>query len=173
MTHTKAFQTERLTIRPTNSEDAAFIYELLNSPKWKRNIGDRNIETLEDAREYINTKSTPQHLRLGYGNYTVIRKEDGRKIGTCGLYDRPGVEGIDIGFAFLPDYEKMGYAFESASKVKQAAIELFGLKKLSAITIAENVPSQRLLEKLGLRFIKTMRIPNDDEELLYYELIID
>lgn len=46
---------------------------------------------------------------------TVIRKLDNVKIGTCGLYDREGIDGVDIGFAFLPEYEKKGFAFENAN----------------------------------------------------------
>ncbi|MEZ5008622.1 MAG: GNAT family N-acetyltransferase [Chitinophagales bacterium] len=101
----KTFETERLIIRPTNESDAAFLMELLNTPKWIQNIGNRNINNLEDAKVYIQTKCTPQFERLGYGNYTVVRKSDQVKLGTCGLYDREGLEGIDIGFAFLPQYE--------------------------------------------------------------------
>ncbi|HAH25695.1 MAG TPA: GNAT family N-acetyltransferase, partial [Prolixibacteraceae bacterium] len=63
--------------------------------------------------------------RLGYGNFTVTRKSDRVKIGICGLFDREGLEGIDIGFAFLPEYERKGYAFESADKLKDKAFDEF------------------------------------------------
>jgi RimJ/RimL family protein N-acetyltransferase len=115
----------------------------------------------------------PQFKKLGYSNYTVIRKEDKVKIGTCGLYNRDGIDGVDVGFAFLPHYEKKGYAFECTSKLLQVAIADFKIKKISAITIKENIASQKLLEKLGLEFKKVVKIPNDDEELLLYELNIE
>lgn len=94
------FETERLLLKATSKEDASFILELLNTPKWIKNIGDRNVKSLEAAQNYILERMTPQFERLGYSNYTVIRKADGAKMGTCGLYDREGLEGIDIGFAF-------------------------------------------------------------------------
>ena len=108
--------------------------------------------------------------RLGYANYTVIRKVDGVKMGSCGLYDREGLEGVDIGFAFLPDYEGQGYAFESASKIKDLAFNNFGLHQLNAITMPANTASRRLLEKLGFTSIKTVKLPNDPEDLLLYRL---
>ena len=111
----------------------------------------------------------PQLEKLGFSNYTVIRKSDNIKLGCCGLYDREGIDGFDIGFAFLPAYEKMGYAYESASKLKQIAITQFKIKKISAITISENKSSQKLLEKLDFDFIKVITIPNDDEKLMLYE----
>ena len=166
----KIFETERLILKPTSEEDAEFIFELLNTPKWIKYIGDRNIKTVENARDYIKTKMLPQLKRLGYSNYTLIRKEDHCKIGTCGLYDRDGLEGIDIGFAFLPKYERKGYAFESANKLKNIAFNEFGLTEIKAITVKDNISSQKLLEKLGLKRNETVQLPNDDVELLLYEI---
>jgi RimJ/RimL family protein N-acetyltransferase len=164
------FETERLLLRAMLTEDADFLLELLNSPKWIQYIGDRNVKTLEEAAEYIRSRMYPQLERLGFSNYMVIRKSDGKKMGSCGLYDREGLEGIDIGFAFLPEYEGFGYAFEAASTLKNAAFELFGLKSISAITTKDNFSSQKLLEKLGLVLMGTAIIEGDEEELLLYGL---
>jgi [ribosomal protein S5]-alanine N-acetyltransferase len=166
--HFKSFETERLIIRPTNISDAPFIFELLNTPKWIKNIGNRNINSVDDAKNYINNKMIPQLERLGYANNTVIRKSDNVKLGTCGLYNREELEGVDIGFAFLPQYEKMGYAFESASKLKEIAKSEFGISELSAITIKENIDSQNLIIKLGLTFEKMINLPNDPEDLMLF-----
>ena len=53
MNQYKKFETERLILKPTSEEDAEFIFELFNTPKWIKYIGDRNIKTLEDAKNYI------------------------------------------------------------------------------------------------------------------------
>jgi RimJ/RimL family protein N-acetyltransferase len=172
MTVYKIAETERLTLRPTLEEDAEFIFELLNTPKWLKYIGDRNVKSVESAKEYIQIKMLPQLHRLGYGNFTVVRKSDQIKIGICGLFDREGLEGIDIGFAFLPEYEKKGYAFESVNKLKLMAFDEFGLKVINAITSKENFSSQQLLEKLGLELKGTTQLPNDDEEILLYQITI-
>ncbi len=165
----KSFETERLIIKPTNEDDSLFIYELLNTPKWITNIGDRNVNSIEDAANYIKKKMTPQLEKLGFSNYTVIRKSDGVKLGTCGLYDRDGLDGIDIGFAFLPQFEKKGYAFESANKILEVAISDFKIVEISAITTKENIASQKLLNKIGLKFERIIKIPNDNAELLLYK----
>ncbi|WP_266202238.1 GNAT family N-acetyltransferase [Pontibacter kalidii] len=166
----QTFETERLSLRPTSYKDAPFIFELLNTPGWLKYIGDRNVRSVKAAEEYIRSRIMPQFEKLGYGNYTVIRKSDGAKVGNCGLYDREGLDGIDIGFAFLPEYEKNGYAFEAASKLKEVATTYFGLRQLNAITTKDNVPSQRLLEKLGLKYSQVVKLPHDDVELLLYQL---
>ncbi|BBE19751.1 acetyltransferase, GNAT family [Aquipluma nitroreducens] len=170
MTEYKTFETERLIIKPTFEEDAEFIFELLNSPNWLKYIGNRNVTSIESAREYIKLKMLPQFERLGFGNYTVIRKSDQAKMGVCGFYDRDGLDGLDIGFAFLQKYEGKGYGFESANKLKQVAFTEFGITEIVAITTQDNTASQKLLEKLGLTLIGTTKIPNDNEELLLYKI---
>lgn len=157
----KAFQTERLLIKPTSLEDAEFLLTLLNTPSWLQFIGDRYVKTLEDAKGYIRNRILPQFQELGYSNYTIMRKEDGTKVGTVGLYDREGVEGIDIGFALLPEYEGKGYA-------QEAAFTTFELLRLSAITTKNNEKSKKLLERLGFQSIGLIDLKNDGEALLLY-----
>lgn len=169
MSH-KSFQTERLLLRPTSVDDDAFILALMNTPKWYQFIGDRKIHSISAARAYIEEKMLPQLEKLGYANYTVVRKEDEQKMGTCGLYSREGSEDIDIGFAFLTRFEGFGYAYEAANRIKQAAFEEFGLKALKAFTTEANKSSQRLLEKLGMKSIGLTRFPNDNADLIIYHV---
>ncbi len=166
----QSFETDRLLIEPLTKADAPHLLALMNTPKWIKNIGDRNVHTVADAEAYIEEKITPQFERLGFGNYKVTRKSDGQFLGNCGLYDRPGLEGVDIGFAFLPAFEKKGYAFESAEKLRDEGFGQFGIKTISAITIPSNIASQKLIEKLGLTFVKMVNLPNDDEELMFYQI---
>lgn len=167
------FDTERLRLIPTSIDDADFLLVLLNSPKWLKYIGDRKVETIEDAITYIQNRMNPQLERLGFGNYTVSLKSNNQKIGICGLYDRKGLEGLDIGFAFLPEFEKKGYAFESAYKLLEVAVEKFKIKEISAITTEDNSESQKLLVKLGLQFEKKFFLEGDSEELMLFKLRIN
>ena len=166
----KSYETERLLLRPTTEEDTTFIFELINSPKWIQYIGDRKVYSLDAAAKYIQDRMLPQLERLGFGNYTVIRKSDGAKMGSCGIYDREGLEGVDIGFSFLEKYEKKGYAYESASKIMELAFSDFKLTQINAITTKNNLSSQKLIHKLGLKYLKKIRLPDDPEELLLYQL---
>ncbi|MDT0557917.1 GNAT family N-acetyltransferase [Ichthyenterobacterium sp. W332] len=166
----KTFETERLRLRPTNVNDAPFILELLNTPKFIKYIADRNVRTIADAKTYIEERMLPQLKRLGYANYTVIRKSDDTKLGTCGLYSREEMEGIDIGFSFLPQHEKQGYAFEAARCILDAAFNEFNIDEISAITTEENLSSQRLIKKLGLNYKDIVHLANDTEDLWRYQL---
>lgn len=166
----KTYETERLIIKLVDIDDAELLLKLLNTEKWLKNIGDRNVHNLEDAQKYVREKNLPQIERLGFGNSIVILKSNDEKIGTVGLYDREGIDGVDIGFAFFEEYEGKGYAYESAKKIMDVGINEFGIKKVSAITLPENFSSIKLIEKLGLKFKEVVRIPNDNEDLNLYEL---
>ena len=136
--------TDRLFLKPVEVEDADLIFKLYNQPRFVRFIGQKYINSLEDAKEYILTRFRPQIDRLGYGNYVIIRKEDGEKLGTVGIFEREGLEIQDIGFALLPEFEKQGYCFEAANHLFENAGPKFGIKKLSAITAMENFSSQKV-----------------------------
>lgn len=165
----KLYETERLLIRPMSVEDADIIFELYNMPSFIKYIGDRHIRSLSDAENYIKSKFLPQFEKSGFGNYLIILKEGNRKIGGVGIFEREGLDVADIGFSVLQEFEGKGYMFEAAQKIKSVGMDEFGLKKISAITTKDNFSSQKLIEKLGLKFRKLVTIPNDSEELMYYE----
>lgn len=165
----ESFETERLTLKPALQEDAAFFLQLYNMPKFIQFIGDRNLRTIEDAERYIENRFRPQFDKLGFGNYVAILKEDQQKIGAVGIFEREGLDVLDIGFSFLPEFEGKGYAYESASYLKEIIGQKFGLQRISAITTKDNFSSQKLIEKLGLKFRKFVILPEETEELLYYE----
>lgn len=163
------FETERLIIRPTIETDAAFILALMTSPKWLKYIGDRGVYTLEEAENYIKQRMLPQLDRLGFSNFTMIRKSDGAKVGVCGLYDRPNLEGIDLGYSLLEAYEGQGYASEGAQCLCDAAIKIFNIKDLRAITLPYHEASKKILFKLGFSVVGPIHLSDDAEELLLFE----
>ena len=104
---------------------------------------------------------------MGYSSYTLIKKSNGNKIGICGLYNRVGVDGIDIGFSILPHFERSGYAYESSSRLIKGAFEELEIK---AITNKDNISSKNLLKKLGFKLIGKTILPHEKEELLFFEI---
>ena len=164
-----SYETDRLILKPAEVQDADFFLELYNMPSFIQYIGDRNLRTKEDAENYIKSRFIPQIEKLGFGNNVVILKEDHTKIGAVGIFEREGLDVLDIGFSFLEKYEGKGYAYESANKLKEVAATDFGVHKISAITTKDNFSSQKLIERLGLKFQKMVTIPEDVVELMYYE----
>ncbi|MCI3938747.1 GNAT family N-acetyltransferase [Chryseobacterium aahli] len=163
------YETERLIIRPMSLDDADLILELYNMPNFIKFIGDRNINSLADAENYIKAKFLPQFEKLGFGNYLIELKDGNIKIGGVGIFERQGLDIVDIGFSVLERFEGKGYMFEAAQKIKSIGMDDFGLNKISAITSKDNFSSQKLIKRLGLKFQKYVTLPNEDEELMYYE----
>ncbi|WP_223598220.1 GNAT family N-acetyltransferase [Chryseobacterium sp. GVT01B] len=163
------YETERLILRPMSREDRDFVFELYNRPKFIQHIGNRNVNSIEDAENYILNRFAPQIERLGFGNYLLVTKDGNEKVGAVGIFEREGLDIVDIGYSLLEEFEGKGYAFEAAQKVKSIGMDDFGLTKISAIISKDNVPSQKLIEKLGLRFKKYVTLPGETEELNYYE----
>ena len=161
----KVIETERLTLRHLSTEDAEFILALLNDPSFLRFIGDKGVRTLDDARKYITSGPMEMYARLGFGLYLVELKDEGIPIGLCGLIKRDGLDDVDIGFAFLPEFRAKGYACEAAEATMDYGKDVLGLRRIVAITSPDNEASGRLLEKLGLRFERMIRLREGDEEL--------
>ena len=163
-------KTARLRLTPMALKDAPFVLELLNTKEWVENIGQRNVHSISDAEQYIQKKMILHYEKNGYGNYLMTRAEDGAKIGCVSLYNREDVEGVDIGFAMLPQYCRKGYAYEGSKAIMNLGKSEFGLTSVCAFTSKGNIASQKLIERLGLKFERTILFGEEKEELLYYNL---
>lgn len=161
----QTLETERLLLRPLTNDDAEFILELLNDPSFIQNIGDRKVRSIDGAKAYITNGAVASYAKNGFGLYLVTLKETGESMGICGLIKRETLDDVDIGYAFLPRFWSKGYAVESALVMKQFAREKVGLKRMVAITDPQNAGSIRVLEKIGMKFEKMVRLANDDIEL--------
>ena len=158
-------ETDRLLLRQLTTDDSEFILELLNDPSFIRNIGDRNVRTIDEAGAYIMKGPVASYAKNGFGLYLVLLKETNESIGMCGLIKRDGLEDVDIGYALLPRFWSKGYAVEAAQATKMYAKDEVGLKRIVAIVDPANQGSIRVLEKIGLRYEKMVRLAADDIEL--------
>jgi RimJ/RimL family protein N-acetyltransferase len=162
---TNILETERLVLREITVDDAEFIADLLNQPSYLKYIGDKGVRTAADAAGFIESLVRKAYRDHGYGHYIVRLKDDPTPMGTCGYVVRESLPGPDIGFAFLPQFEKKGYAYESASAVLNYGRNTLGFGRVLAITTPDNESSGRLLGKLGFVYEKMVRTTPDGEPL--------
>lgn len=160
-----ALETGRLLLQRLTLDDAPFILRLVNEPSWLRFIGDRGVHSLEDARRYLADGPIRSYQSNGFGLYRIEAREGGASLGICGLLRREALDGVDIGFALLPEHCGSGIATEAARAVLGEARAL-GLPRLLAITVPENAASIRVLRKLGMEFERTVRLPPGSGEPL-------
>jgi RimJ/RimL family protein N-acetyltransferase len=153
-------ETPRLRLRHLTPHDAGFMLELLNEPEFIRNIGDREIRTLEEARRYIGSSTVTGYEKFGFGLYLVELRENATPIGVCGLLKRDYLDDVDVGFALRESFHNQGYAFEAAGAVMRYGQEVLGLGRIVAITSPDNHASIKLLRRLGLEFERNIRVPD-------------
>jgi|SRR3954471_15324084 ribosomal-protein-alanine N-acetyltransferase len=161
---TSAMKTERLILTELSLTDADFIFELLNTPSWIRFIGNKNIATKKEAEAYIRKiQQTPA------SNYWVVRlQETTIPIGVVTFMKRDYLEDHDIGFAFLDQFGKRGYAYEASKRLLDEVKPHH--KKIGGTVLQDNTNSIQLLKKLGLEFEKEILINN--EPVLLYSILI-
>ena len=163
-------ETERLILRPFTVDDAEFILTLLNEPSFLRYIGDKKVRDLEGAREYILNGPVASYERHGFGLGLVELKESNTPIGMCGLLKRDELPDPDIGFAFVPEFWRKGFAFEAATAVLRDARERLRVERVVAITSLDNDASIKLLERLGFRFERVTRLAPDREQVRLFSI---
>jgi RimJ/RimL family protein N-acetyltransferase len=158
-------ETDRLILREFNTSDASFILTLLNEPSFLQYIGDKKVRNLEDASQYILNGPVAMYERHGFALYQVELKDTHTPIGMCGLLKREELPQPDIGFAFLPDFWNRGFAFEAANAVLNDARERLKLNRILAVVNPDNDASIKLLEKLGLKFERNLKLAADRDEV--------
>jgi len=159
-------ETKRLVLREFTLDDAPLILKLVNTPTWLKFIGDRNIHTIEDAKNYLISGPMDSYKKNGFGLSAVLLK-DNTLIGMCGLVKRDTLDDIDIGFALLPEYFGKGYAYEIAAATMHHAKSVLKIDRVVAITDVNNASSINLLEKIGLRFEKKITLAINDSAMLF------
>jgi len=152
------FETARLVIRPFNLDDAEFIVRLLNEESFLRCIGDKQVRTNNDAEAYLANGPIASYEKYGFGLSMVQLQGCATPIGMCGILKRPELDWPDLGYAFLPEFCGKGYAYEAAAAVLQAGIKQHGLTKVLAVTLPNNLSSNKLLTKLGFRLKDSIEI---------------
>lgn len=163
-------ETDRLLLSELSCDHCEFIFELVNESTFKRFVGDKNVDSLEDARRYLREGPIANLEHHGYGLFLVTLKKTRARAGICGLLRREGFDDPDLGFAFLERYRENGYASESAARVLNYGFRDLGLGRIIAMADPGNEPSIRILRRLGFAYQRKIRMPGDDHDINLYIL---
>lgn len=88
----------------------------------------------------------------------LVLKSENRLIGNCGIrINNPEMREANIGYELDRRYWGQGYATEAARAILHFGFETLGLRRIWAQTIAENVGSARVLEKIGMQLEGRLR----------------
>ncbi|SUW63874.1 Acetyltransferase (GNAT) family [Buttiauxella agrestis] len=145
------YHTERLILRRWKQSDREPFAALNANPEVMRYFP--STRTREESDKMVN--AVEQIIaEKGWGLWAVEEKSSGEFIGFVGLnipgYELPFSPVIEIGWRLDKPFWGKGYAPEAAIKALEIGFEQFGMTEIVAFTALENLPSQRVMEKIGM-----------------------
>lgn len=146
------YQTERLTLRDWQARDLE-PFAALNSNETVMEFMPGILSRVESDELVDRIKNSMSEN--GFGLWALERREDARFIGYAGLlpasfqaYFTPCVE---VGWRLDQEFWGYGYATEAAMKALDIGFNKYGLKEIVSFTVPDNVPSRRVMERLGMK----------------------
>ena len=152
-------ESSRLLLRDFRAADLADVHAMRSDPEAARYMLDFAPESLERAQDWLGEviHYNRRRPREAY-NLAIVHREDQRVIGWIGIgrSERYPTEG-ELGFGYLLNraYWGQGYATEAVRAILAFGFTTLGGRRSSAYCIAENRASARVLQKAGLRFVRT------------------
>ncbi len=146
-------QTSRISLRRFAEVDAEGFYQMNADKEVLQYTGDQPFLDEAAALEFI--RNYDHYQQHGYGRWSVVLKETGQFIGFCGLKYHVDGAYTDLGFRLSRAYWGRGLATEAARACIQYAFTELKLPLLVGRVQQRNQASVRVLEKLGMRRMKS------------------
>jgi RimJ/RimL family protein N-acetyltransferase len=152
-------ETPRLRLRPLIDEDVDWLADLFADPEVNRFLWD-DVSSMEQARRAAEAIVYLDLHQFHFGHWAIQDKESGEIHGWTELSKlRPWwgpSDEIALSYVLRSTSWGRGVATEAAGRLLRHAFEANGLETVMAVTMAGNMASKRVLEKLGMRKVKTV-----------------
>lgn len=159
-------ETERMLLRRFTEADAGPLAALYSDPRVMRFITLQPPSPAEVESEILATYLREyRELADGLGSFAAIEKETGQMAGRFSLKpaNSYGLTGsTELGYRLHPAFWGRGLATEGARALIESAFERLHLDRVAATTMAGNVGSWRVMEKCGMRRVRTFYYPDAD-----------
>ncbi len=168
-------ETGRLLLRQWRDEDVDPFVDICADPEVMQYIGDGRPRTRE---------RTEQHVRefrrawrdCGFGLYVIEETASGRMIGFSGFlvpdFLPEIMQAVEIAWRLARDCWGKGYATEASRAVLETAAPAFGLRRVVSICHVDNVASERVMQKIGMRFERETVVPDGGMPVRVYDIEI-
>jgi len=152
-------ETYRLRLRTFTPTDAEHIFALDNDPVVMRYINGG----MSTPRQVVEEQILSTFLRYdehfpGFGFWAAIQKATSDFVGWFVFRPREGdPQAIALGYRFRTAAWGKGYATEGAQALIDRGFAEWGVARVLATTYEENRASRRVMEKLGMRHVRSFR----------------
>lgn len=164
------FETPRLYLRQMAEEDASLVLQLNSDREVLKYVHETLLENEENAKEIIRNIIIPQY-KNNLGRWAVYSKNNSEFIGWCGLKYIAETQKIDLGYRFLKSFWGKGFATEAARYTLKHGFGNLKIPTIHASAHIDNFASIRVLEKLGMKFIKNEFV--DEDLVKTYEISVN
>lgn len=142
---------KRTKLRPIGEHDRPLVRRRCANPSVMRFFQSPLDETASDA---LLAKILDHQTRYGFSHWAVEDRASSTFMGFVGLahvaFSAPFTPCVEIGWRFLPDFWGCGLAYEAAHSVLQHGFSVLNLPEIVAFTAEINLPSQRVMQRLGM-----------------------
>ncbi|TRZ41415.1 GNAT family N-acetyltransferase [Robertkochia solimangrovi] len=145
-------ETENLILREFILDDSRHFFSMNNDPEVIKYTGDSAFASMEEAGDFLDKYE--EYRKYGIGRWAVIRKEDHEFLGWCGLRYHPDEGVTELGYRFYRKFWGNGYGSESALAALTYGFQEMKLPRIYAHVHVDNLVSRRILEGLGMTFVK-------------------
>lgn len=163
------FETNRLILRPMNKTDAEAVFAMRSDENVMRFIRPPQTNRSE-AEDWINLVSSRwEKEKIGF--CAVIEKASNKFIGWCGLWRLKETGETEVGYALFREFWGKGFASEAAGAFLEYGFNQLNLEKIVAVANPENLSSQNVMKRLGMKFDYTGEFYGMD--LVHYSITKD
>lgn len=163
----RIIETERLYLRELTPDDKSELARVLSNPDSMRFYPHPFSD--EEVENWIKW-NIDNYRKYKHGLWAVVLKDSDIFIGDCGITMQNIGDGEiipEIGFHIIPEYCRNGYATEAALACKEYAFKTLKYKRIFSYTRVQNLPSQGVAKKIGLKFYKAFE-KGDAEQIAQY-----
>ncbi len=163
------FETTRLILRPMNKADTDAVFAMRSDENVMRFIRPPQTQHSE-AEDWINLVSSRwEKEKIGF--CAVIEKSSNKFIGWCGLWHLKETGETEVGYALVREFWGKGFASEAAGAFLEYGFNELNLEKIVAVANPENLSSQNVMKRLGMKFDYTGEFYGMD--LVHYSITKD
>jgi RimJ/RimL family protein N-acetyltransferase len=156
--------TERLRLRRSRPEDAAAISAYRSDPDVHRYQGWDRTDPRGIRMEIEEMAGRAPGEPGGWVQLSLERREDEELVGDVGLAPADGELGvIKVGYTVAPAFQRRGYATEAVGALVDYVFDTLGAEIVRAYASAENEPSIRVAERVGMRLVERIEHREGDE----------
>jgi ribosomal-protein-alanine N-acetyltransferase len=157
MTQIPLIKTTHLTLRPLQPADTVTLHRIYQTDGVLRYFPNPNPPAIEKVERFI-LEQQEHWERYGYGNWGITLRGKNESIGWAGLQFLPELSETEVGYLLDKPFWGWGYATEASRVSLQFGFDHFAFSRLIALVHPDNVASQRVLEKCGMKFVETIHL---------------